>query len=270
MNKAPTSRDIQRWYPQKWREIAGNSEMVQAWRDFTVHGGCNMLFTGPSRTGKTRTIALGVKSLLCSERNKDLDPCGHCQSCRAVDEARHSHTGLFSAVAGSSYSYVPIDCETVTHDYLMRLTKTFDLEQGRTIVYLDEVAALGKRGLDSVLLKPIDESPSIWIASAITVTRRTKTEGQRRAEGLSGPMRGRFAIKVGTALPTSGELALWITERCRDWEIEVQQEAECIPLLVKRSGHRVGHVLHVLADAAARGRILSLDRVRGFNFDAVD
>ncbi|MGQ9762682.1 MAG: hypothetical protein ACUVQH_12310 [Thermogutta sp.] len=270
MNNPPTSRDIQRWYPQKWREIAGNSEMIQAWWNFIVHGGCNMLFTGPSRTGKTRTIALGVKSLLCSHKTQVLDPCGHCQSCRAVDEARHSHLGLFSAVAGSSYSYIPIDCQTVTHDYLLKLPETIELEQGRTVIYLDEVAALGRRGLDSVLLKPIDESPSIWIASGITVTRRTKKAGQRKSEGLSAPMRGRFAIKIGTALPGSDELAAWIRERCRDWEIDVEQEVKCIPLLVERSAHRVGHVVHVLADAAARGRTLSLDRVKGFNFDAVD
>ncbi|MEO1994758.1 MAG: hypothetical protein ABGZ17_05730 [Planctomycetaceae bacterium] len=269
MRLPPNSRDIERWYPQYWREIAGNSEMIQEWLDFIVHGGCNTLSTGPSRSGKTRTISLGVKALLCPNRTSDLDPCGTCSSCHAVDEARDSHIGLFSAVSGSKYSFVPIDCHNISKDELKKILNESVLESVDTVVYLDEVAGLGQRGLENMLLKSIDERPCIWIASAITVAKPVSWGRTRQTAGLSAPMQGRFATKVGTSLPGTEELRSWIIDRCLDWQIEIVDPDRTVPRLIKRTGHRVGFVIHVLAKAVQRRR-LYLDMVDGFNFSPED
>ena len=82
-------------------------------------------------------------------------------------------------------------------------------------------------------------------------------------------MQGRFAIKVGTSLPRVEELRSWIIDRCQEWQIEIVDPERTIPRLIKRTGHRVGFVIHVLAKAA-QGRRLDLDMVDGFNFSPED
>ncbi len=269
MKRLLTPREIQRWYPQRWSEIAGNSRLVQAWHDFIVHGGTNMLFTGPSRTGKTRTIALGIMAAMCPHRTPELDPCGICSSCQQLTNARESLYGLFGIMAAANSSYFAVDCETVTMEELRQLIVDVFDESATALVYLDEVAALGRRGLDTVLLKAIDETPAIWIASAITVRKREKGR-VKRTPGLSDPMLARFAVKEGTSLPREPELAAWIKERCKEWKIAIDQEQQTIPLLIKRSRHRVGLVILVLSVAASQGRRLTLELAEGFDFQAAD
>ena len=270
MNDPPTSRDIQRWYPQRWREIPGNSEMIRTWWNFITYGISNALFTGPNRTGKTRTISLGIKALLCTNRTETLDPCRGCPTCRLVQEGRFSHTGLFRALCRSEYEFHPIDCENVTKEHLQSLWEVIDVESDRSVIYLDEVAALGRRGLEPYILKPIDESRAVWIASAITVRIRNRRGKVRCTEGLSIPMLGRFGIKVGTSLPSVVELTSWITDRCHDWKIDIVEPDQTIPLMAKRTGNRVGYVIHFLAAAAARGRKIDPDMVAGFNLGPQD
>ena len=270
MKRQPTPREIQRWYPERWCEIAGNSRLVQAWRDFLQHGGTNMLFTGPSRTGKTRTIALGIMAAMCPHRTAQLDPCGLCSTCQQLWNAREGLNGLFSLMAGSNSSYFAVDCETVTIEELKELKRGACLESTTTLIYLDEVAALGRRGLDAYLLKAIDETPAIWIASAIAVRKRDEKGKVKRTPGLSEPMLARFAVKEGTALPREPELTAWIKDRCKAWVIAIEQETQTIPRLIKRSRHRVGMVILFLAVAASRGRRFGLDDVDGFDFQAAD
>lgn len=270
MNHPPSPRDIQRWYPERWSEIAGNSRVVRGWYDFLKNGGTNTLLTGPSRTGKTRTTALGIMAVMCPRRTPQQDPCGICSSCQALCNARENLNGLFSLSAGSTGSYFAVDCETVTVDELKELKQNASLEQVTTYIYLDEVAALGRRGLDTHLLKAIDETPAIWIASAIAVRKPGEKSRVTRTPGLSDPMLARFAIKVGTALPREAELTAWIRDRCREWEIAIVKEEQTLPLLIRRSRHRVGMLILVLAVAASRGRCLDPDDVEKFDFQAAD
>ena len=74
MSWSPSPSWIQRWFPERWSEIAGNSKMIQVWKNFLVNGPCNALFTGPNRSGKTRTISLGIRALVCTNRTPSLDP----------------------------------------------------------------------------------------------------------------------------------------------------------------------------------------------------
>lgn len=270
MSTPLSPREIQRWYPSRWDQVAGNSAIVTTWLDMIQNGPCNALFTGPHRTGKTRTISLGLQSLFCPHRTRTLDGCGTCASCTLMKEARSPHTGLYSTIAGSGFSFVPVDCQTVTPEDFRAILKNADLEDLRTVIYLDEVAALGRRGIETSLLKPIDESPCIWIASAITVNKPPRKGQAARVDGLSAAMQARFAIKVGTALPTVRELTQWVKDRCREWEIGIEQPELVLPALIKGSGHRVGYVILALADAAARGRRLTPEQISRFNFGSPD
>lgn len=91
-----------------------------------------------------------------------------------------------------------------------------------------------------------------------------------RVDGLSTQMQARFATKVGTALPTVRELSKWIKERCKEWGIAIEQPEVMLPMLVERSGQRVGYVVLALAEAAARGRRITPEQIEGFNFGAPD
>lgn len=275
MNLAPTAREIERWSPSTWEHIAGNSDIVRTLRAFARNSPSNLLVTGPWRSGKTRTIKHGIKSILCVHRSDDLEPCGKCQSCRAVDSPLESHTGLFSALDGSNFNFVQVDCQSVSADTLKSLHQEVRWDNVNTIVYLDEISALGRRGLDTLLLKPIDEWPCIWMASAKSVATKSWTGKRSKVEGLSEEVRNRFAIKLGTAVPGPAELSTWIKRRCQEWQVLIENEKETIALLIKRACNLIGHVKQPIVAAASHGtsletRILKLNDVRSFSFEALD
>lgn len=267
MSLPPDGRAIQRWYPEKWIEIAANSYVKNAL--YSLPGSSNILVTGPNGTGKTRAISLGIKAALCPNRSKEYDPCGSCASCKMVNEARFPQIGLYALAANSRCSFVPIDCELLTKEDINNLMKEFRVEDDETIVYLDNIDGLQRNGLERLLLKPLDECKCTWIGSSVSVL-SSKRKGAQQPQGLSADLRRRFPIKVGSTLPRSAEMTTWIKDRCIAWEIEVIDEAKTIPAAVTRTGHRCGYMIHLLAAAAARGRRLDYPLVSGFDFDALD
>lgn len=72
MKGFPTPQQIQRCFPGGWSEIAGNCEVVENWKNFIANGLCNALFTGPSRSGKTRAISLRICAVLESNCSLSL------------------------------------------------------------------------------------------------------------------------------------------------------------------------------------------------------
>ena len=92
----------------------------------------------------------------------------------------------------------------------------------------------------------------------------------RYAEGLSIPIQGRFGTKVGTSLPSVTELASWIEDRCEDWKIKIVDPDQTIPRMIRRTGNRVGYIIHMLAFAADQGRWIGPDTVDGFNLGPQD
>jgi|GEM_PF-2535978 DNA polymerase III, gamma/tau subunits len=271
MSSYPTPSDIQRWYPEKWSEIAGNRDMVNLWRDFILHGPCNTLFTGPTRSGKTRTISLGLCALACTNRTETLDPCGSCAACRVTDQGRTNHVFLHSQGVNSEYSFHPIDCETVTPDDLENLYLDSKLYSNKTLIHLDEIAALRRRNLEGRLLKMVDESHAVWIASAISLKATTGRRKGQWVERLSKEMRARFPIKVGTSHPHPDDLPLWIEDRCRAWNISIADKEHTIPAMINKTECRVGFITHLFAAAASRSdRTISPELVSNFKFDVVD
>jgi hypothetical protein len=271
MNELPTPQQIRRWFPGCWTEIAGNSKVIETWKNFIANGLCNALFTGLNGSGKTRAISLGIRALLCPNRTELLSPCGKCPACKATAEGRTVHAGVFTAITGSEYSFYPVDCETVTADELDSLHTEVKFENETTIIYLDEVAALRRRRLEGRLLKVIDETEAIWIASAISLKRKKGSRKGEWTERLSKEMKRRFAIKVGTSLPHPDDFYTWIEGRARAWEIVILEPATTIPLMVKRSRCRVGYVVNMFSAAATRNdRSIGPNDVKGFNLDTED
>jgi hypothetical protein len=216
-------------------------------------------------------MSLGVRALVCSNRTDDHSPCGVCAACKASADGRPAENGIFAALCYSQYSIFPIDCENVTAEYLDGLRQESEMESDKTVVILDEVAALGRRRLEGKLLKLIDESQAIWIASAISLKRKKGSRKGEYTERLSLEMRARFAVKLGTSLPHPETLKLWIVERAADWNITILNPDITIQLMVTRSQCRVGFLLHLFAYAAALpDRSIRPVDVELFNFDVTD
>ncbi|TWT60824.1 hypothetical protein [Rubinisphaera italica] len=271
MSSEPTPREIENWFPGKWSEVIGNTVLVLKLMDFILNGTCNMMATGIGRTGKTRTLHLGIRSLLCTQRSPNLDPCGQCYACNESVDPKNSHWGGFRALSGSEYEYFAVDCENITKAELEDLKKNSRLYTEKTIVYLDEVAALRRRGLEGTLLKTIDESDATWFATAIKLKREREAKKKGWTVHLSQDILNRFALKVGTSVPHTDDLRLWIEERCLEWNLKIEEPDETIPLMMKRTNKIVGHVIKMLALAASnRNRTLTLQDVRKFNLDALD
>lgn len=271
MSFSPTPAWIQRWFPRRWSEVAGNAAIVQFWMNAIVAGLCNALFTGPTRSCKTRTMNLGIRALVCSNRTEDHSPCGVCAACKASADGRPAENGIFAALCHSQYSIFPIDCENVTAEYLDELRRESSMDSDKTVVVLDEVAALGRRRLEGKLLKLIDESQAIWIASAISLKRKKGSRKGEYTERLSPEMRARFAVKLGTSLPHPDALWPWIIARASEWNITLVDPDVTLPLMVTRSQCRVGFLLHLFAFAAALPeRSIGPEDVERFNFDVTD
>jgi len=271
VNKLPTPRDIERWSPRRWDDIAGNHELKATLQNFIRSGPCNLLVTGPKRTGKTRTIKHGIKALACPHRTEDLNPCNKCSLCRDVDCPLDGHLGLFVAATQSNFAFTQMDCEAVSREVLTTLACKMHWQDEGLIVYLDEISALGRRGMDTLLIKPIDEWPCIWFASAVTVLQPTPSRSRERVGGLSEAVRNRFAVKVGSTVPSMPELFDWVRVRCAEWQIEIDDEKRTLPELWERSQFKIGLLKQQFARAAATpGRRLTLSEVRAFNYEALD
>jgi hypothetical protein len=188
-----------------------------------------------------------------------------------LSEGRSEHYGVFAALTGSNYSLHPVDCENVTAEQLDDLWYGGQLDSDKVIVYLDEVAALRRRRLEGKLLKIIEETPAIWIASAISLKR---TKGKRKGEWterLSTAMKGRFPIKVGTSYPHSDDLYPWIEARSKEWNITIIQQEETIPEMIRRTWQQPGYLIHMFVEAATRDeRTITLSDVLRFNLDSAD
>jgi replication-associated recombination protein RarA len=244
------------YVPARWRDCIGNKTLIKMLRDIIrqirfdkIDLAKRLFVSGPSRSGKTATIKLFIKALLCERLDPmTLDPCGSCRSCLQQVE-RYGERGVETYLAESRFHYVPIDCTKVTGaKELIELLRELRDYDGTRVVYLDEIHRLQQRCLDEQLLKPVDELGFIWIASSA------------QTEALDEAFLNRFT-KVKTELPSQEELALWLADRCIDFDI--RNESEALIRLTTRSDRIAGIALQALEQA-------SLDRQTGLTLELVE
>lgn len=266
MSTRPAPGAIAKWFPTKWSEIVGNHETKDHWRNMIQRGPMNTVISGPNGTGKTRMCLLGLRSMLCKHRIDDLDPCGQCDTCRNSSGRMASISGLFVAIHDAACCVHVIDCNTVTPGELRELSRDSSIEDPKTIVYLDEINALVRREVFNEIKNACDQSPASWIGTAVSLKPK-KVKGRRQPIVHWPPeMNRRFARRIGTVLPNEVNLRAWIHERCREWEINLENEQVVLDI-VRRSKSRVRHVLEMLGIGASNpGRTLAESDIRSFNF----
>lgn len=248
--------DIQRWLPKRWADIAGNEKLVHYLRDGLLNrvrksDACsgNLFVTGDSRSGKTAMMSQFIRSAVCQKLDPDtLDPCdGTCEACRQ-NPIRYGLRGLFAQWADSRIFFAPVDCTEISVSELQEVMQEMNGWEGIRIVYLDEVHGLVRRGMDEMLLKPLDQCKFLWLASsAIT-------------DGLH-PMFLRRFIMRSTIRPNVEELSIWLAHRCNEFAITWDDSSTLIAL-AERSDRTPGLALQVLAVAGDMpGRTLSRELV---------
>ena len=145
-----------RYRPQKFSEIRGQQHIVAALKNAVAKDevGHAYLFHGPRGTGKTTSARVLAKALNCTNRGDDSEPCGECESCRAIEEGRSFDLHELDAASNNG-----------VEDMRDLLAKVNLGTPGNVKVYiLDEVHML-TRGAENALLKTLEEPPDhvIWV-----------------------------------------------------------------------------------------------------------
>lgn len=139
-----------RWRPRTFGEIAGQEPVVRTLRRAIETGRVAhaYLFSGPRGTGKTSTAKVLAMGLNCA-RGPTPEPCGRCESCRAI-------------VGGSSMDVIEMDAASNRGiDEIRELRDRVNLAPaaGRAKVYIiDEVHMLTTEAFNA-LLKMLEEPP---------------------------------------------------------------------------------------------------------------
>ncbi len=140
-----------KWRPRSFSEMVGQEHVLKALinaleRDQLHHA---YLFTGTRGVGKTTVARIFAKSLNCEQQGVTAHPCGHCDTCREIDEGRYVD---LLEVDAASRTKVDETRELLENVQYMPT-------KGRYKVYLiDEVHMFSNHSFNA-LLKTLEEPP---------------------------------------------------------------------------------------------------------------
>lgn len=264
------SRTIDRWQPATWDEMVGNATLKEVLQNLVyrvrVLGKTDTFRAfayGPSRGGKTSTIQFAIKCLLCSDLDlNSLNPCHQCHYCREDVELHgtngwHEWVELLHGSKAIPFIYIPVDCTRLTEGELESILFSLrgNAEQLQ-IVYWDEIHRLARRRMDERLLVAMDKYKAIWLASSAIV-------GE-----LDQMFLNRFDERIKVQLPEVNELAIFLANRCEEWDIRCAGDpCKTLTRLAERANQVPGLALQVLRRAyGSRERILTMSTVENFEF----
>jgi DNA polymerase III subunit gamma/tau len=145
-----------KYRPQRFSELIGQDAMVQTLGNAIKRGRLAhaFLLTGVRGVGKTSTARLIAKALNCvgpdGQGGPTIDPCGHCEPCRAIAEGRHIDVVEMDAASHTGVDDVREIIEAVRYSAVSARYKVY---------IIDEVHMLSKNAFNA-LLKTLEEPPA--------------------------------------------------------------------------------------------------------------
>lgn len=141
-----------KYRPDSFETLIGQDNIVQTLKNSIKRGKLAhaYLFCGPRGVGKTTTARLFAKAINCANPNKDMDPCGECESCKSFEEGR---------------SYCIHELDAASNNGVDDIKNLMDQVQippqvGKYSVYIiDEVHMLSTAAFNA-FLKTLEEPPA--------------------------------------------------------------------------------------------------------------
>ena len=147
-----------------WQGILGHDQIADQFRHILAQGrlASSFVFLGPAGVGKRSFAVKLAQALLCQTAGPaDLEPCGHCESCRLMESGAHPDLSLVGLPAGKTK--IPVDLflgdrdhrnqEGLCHDIAMR-----PLLGKRRVAIIDDADYLTTES-SNCLLKTLEEPP---------------------------------------------------------------------------------------------------------------
>jgi DNA polymerase-3 subunit gamma/tau len=141
-----------KYRPQRFDEVVGQDHVVgtltrEVTDDKVAHA---YLFAGPRGTGKTTSARLLAKSLNCTNRGTEGEPCNECGSCLGITE-------------GTSLDVIELDAASHNKVEDVREIRvnvgTVAAAEGAHRVYILDEAHMLSRAAGNALLKTLEEPP---------------------------------------------------------------------------------------------------------------
>ncbi|QDS87654.1 DNA polymerase III subunit tau [Rosistilla ulvae] len=166
----------------QWDDYIGHEQQREWFATALRNGrlGSTFLFVGPASIGKQTFATLLAKTLLCTTNPPEqMQPCGHCESCRLVDAK--THPDLLRVEKPADKSVIPVEKLVGPREARMQEGFCHDIRLRayygrRKIAILDDADHLNQEGANC-LLKTLEEPPvgSIVILIGTSLQRQLPT-----------------------------------------------------------------------------------------------